>query len=89
MGVRAAQPVPSFVEALVDRTAGVAGGSAHIARTRIPVWVLEGYRRLGWADDQILESFPALRPIDLLAAFAYAEEHRAEIDREITDNESA
>jgi uncharacterized protein (DUF433 family) len=31
----------------VERTAGVAGGDACIERTRIPVWVLEGYRRLG------------------------------------------
>ena len=80
---------PTFVEALVDRTAGVAGGAAHIARTRITVWALEGYRRLGWSEQQVLDSFPALRPVDLLAAFTYAAANRAEIDQEIAENESA
>lgn len=80
---------PSFVDALVERTPGVAGGAAHIARTRITVWALEGYRRLGWSEQQVLDSFPALRPVDLLAAFTYAATNRAEIDREIAENESA
>jgi uncharacterized protein (DUF433 family) len=79
---------PTFVDALVERTTAVLGGSAHLARTRVPVWVLEGYRRLGWSDQQILENFPTLRPIDLRAAFAYAAQNGPEIDREIAENES-
>ncbi len=85
----AARQRPSFVDALVDLTPGVAGGAAHIARTRIPVWTLEAYRRGGWSDQRLLDSFPALRPVDLMAAFAYADDHKDEIDREIHENESA
>jgi len=41
----------------IEKTPGVVGGDACIMRTRIPVWALEGYRRLGWTDQQILEIF--------------------------------
>ena len=42
----------------IERTPGVCGGDACIAGTRIPVWVLEGFRRLGWTDATILASYP-------------------------------
>jgi hypothetical protein len=35
--------------------------NAPLVRTRIPVWTLENYRRLGWAEVAILENFPSLR----------------------------
>ena len=89
MTMPSAKRAPTSVEALVDHTAGVVGGAAHIARTRIPVWTLAGYRRLGWSNERILESFPALRPVDLLAAFTDADQNPAEIDREIAENETA
>lgn len=31
----------------IEKTPGVQGGEACIVRTRIPVWTLEAYRRLG------------------------------------------
>lgn len=76
-------------EALIEKTRGVAGGSACIVRTRIPVWALENYRRLGWSERQLLKSFPTLRLHDLHAAWRYANRHKSEIDREIEDNEVA
>jgi uncharacterized protein (DUF433 family) len=60
-----------------------------VARTRIAVWALENYRRLGWADAAVLENHPTLRPQDLGAAHLYAALNRAEIDREIDENETA
>jgi len=45
----------------IEKTPEVCGGSACIAGTRIPVWVLEGYRRLGWTEARILASYPGLR----------------------------
>jgi uncharacterized protein (DUF433 family) len=53
------------------------------------VWTLEAYRRSSWSEARILESFPALRQVDLLAAFTYAAAHRDEIDREIAENDAA
>jgi uncharacterized protein (DUF433 family) len=73
----------------IDRTPGVSGGSACISRTRIPVWSLEGYRRLGWSEVQILENFPTLRAVDLANAWAYVSAYSAEIDTELRENEAA
>jgi uncharacterized protein (DUF433 family) len=73
----------------IEKTEGVAGGSACIVGTRIPVWVLEGYRRLGWTESKILASYQSLRAADLVHAWAYAEAHRQEIDEEIRQNEAA
>jgi len=73
----------------VEKTPGVAGGAACIARTRIPVWVLENYRRLGWSEARLLENFPTLRAADLVNAWAYADAHQAEINQAISENEAA
>lgn len=51
----------------VEKTPGIIGGDACIVRTRIPVWVLENYRQLGWSEARLLENFPALRAADLVA----------------------
>jgi uncharacterized protein (DUF433 family) len=74
---------------LIDRTPGVVGGSARITRTRIAVWTLESYRRLGWNDEQLLSDYPTLRQTDLDAAWIYVSRHQDEIDVEIAQNESA
>jgi len=68
-------------------TPNICGGSARVAGTRIPVWVLERMRQVGVAEAEILRSFPTLRADDLVQALAYAEQHREVIDREIRENE--
>jgi len=73
----------------IEQVPGVAGGPACIVRTRIPVWTLEQYRRLGWSEAQLLENFPALHAVDLVNAWAYAAAHQAEIDQVIAENEQA
>ena len=73
----------------IDKTSGVSGGDAVIVRTRIPVWALEGYRRLGWSETEILENFPTLRASDLAQAWAYVAANRAEIEQALHVNEEA
>lgn len=73
----------------VEKTPGVVGGDACIVRTRIPIWALENYRRLGWNEAAILENHPTLRAADLVNAWAYADAHRAEIARALRENEKA
>jgi len=73
----------------IEKTAGVSGGEACIVRTRIPVWTLENYRRLGWTEATILENFPSLRAADLVNAWAYADSHSEEMDKVIRANEEA
>ena len=68
---------------------GICGGAARIAGTRIPVWTLEGWRRLGVGDDEILLNHPTLKSSDLQNAWSYVAGHKAEIDREIADNEES
>lgn len=73
----------------IERTEGVVGGESRIVRTRIPVWVLENYRRLGWSEARILDNYPTLRAVDLVSAWSYADTHRDEMDRAIRENETA
>lgn len=63
------------------------GGDACVRDTRIPVWILENYRRLGMSEDDLLRAYPALTPADLEAASAYVAANREEIDRTIQENE--
>jgi uncharacterized protein (DUF433 family) len=71
----------------IEKIPGVADGDACIVRTRIPVWALENYRRLGLSESQILANYPSLRAADLVNAWAYAEAHIKEIRKSIQENE--
>jgi uncharacterized protein (DUF433 family) len=73
----------------IERTPGVCGGEPRIVRTRIPVWMLVQARRQGLSDVDLLADYPTLREDDLVLAWAYGETHAEEIDRQITENESA
>lgn len=73
----------------IEKTTGVSGGEACIVRTRIPVWTLDNYRRLGWSEVAVLENFPSLRAADLVNAWAYADAHVEEIDKAIQANKEA
>ncbi|MBL8103555.1 MAG: DUF433 domain-containing protein [Anaerolineales bacterium] len=73
----------------IEKTEGVSGGTACIVRTRIPVWTLENYRRLGWTEAALLENFPSLRAVDLVNAWAYADAHSEEMDKAINANQGA
>ena len=71
----------------ISRTPDRCGGDACVRDTRIPVWVLVNYRRLGLSDAEILRAYPPLQPADLEAAWEYAASHAEEIDRTIRENE--
>jgi uncharacterized protein (DUF433 family) len=73
----------------IEKTPGVAGGEPCIVRTRIPVWVLENYRRLGWSEATILENYPSLRAIDLVNAWSFVDSHPEEIEKAIIKNQEA
>jgi len=73
----------------IEKTAGVCGGAARIAGTRIPVWQLVEARNMGVSEAQLLIDYPRLKAVNLVAAWAYAEDHPAEIDSEIRANQVA
>jgi uncharacterized protein (DUF433 family) len=73
---------------LVVSTPGVCGGVERIIRTRIPIWTLERLRQLNSSEADILRSLPSLTASDLTAAWAYVEDHRDAIQRQIQENET-
>jgi uncharacterized protein (DUF433 family) len=73
----------------IEKTPGVVGGDARVAGTRIPVWALVNFRRLGSNESQILENYPSLTPEDLTNAWVYAEANPDEIEKAILENEEA
>ena len=75
------------VVAEIRRTPGVVGGSARIGNTRIPVWLLVGYRQNGISEAELLESYPTLSPQHLASTWAYYATHRAEVDEDLRLND--
>ncbi|MFB2967683.1 DUF433 domain-containing protein [Aerosakkonema sp. BLCC-F183] len=71
----------------IEKTPGVCGGEACIAKTRIPVWVLLNARRLGIGEAELLYDYPTLSAADLANAWAYAEAYPDEIEIAIKKNE--
>jgi uncharacterized protein (DUF433 family) len=71
----------------ITKKPGRSGGEACIRDSRIPVWALVNYRRLGASDADILRAYPSLRPTDLVAAWEYAAAHPNEIEQAIHRNE--
>jgi uncharacterized protein (DUF433 family) len=73
----------------IQKTPEVCGGDACIRNTRITVWGLVAYRKLGLSDTRLLEIIEGLTAADLKAAWDYYERNRQEIDEEIRLNEEA
>ncbi len=89
-GSRPQAPAPMVMPTAASRitkTPGVCGGRACIRGTRISVWGLVAYRRLGASDEVILRAVHGLTPADLQAALDYAAANPEEIDRDIRENE--
>lgn len=72
----------------IESIPDVCGGVPCIMRTRIPVWVLEQYRRQGATEADLLLAYPALRTEDLSNAWAYVRSHQEEISRQLQENEA-
>lgn len=73
----------------IEKTPGVCGGDARIARTRIPVWLLVRQRQLGISESEILHGYSTLRAEDLNNAWNYYRAHKDEIEAQIAENEEA
>jgi uncharacterized protein (DUF433 family) len=73
----------------ISKTPGVMGGAACIRDTRIPVWLLVSYRRMGLSEAKLLDNYPDLTATDLTNAWSYSEAQTAEIDRAIAQQDEA
>jgi uncharacterized protein (DUF433 family) len=74
---------------VICKTTGVCGGAACISGTRIPVWVLEAYRRSGMSDPELLAQYPILRQSLLDEAWKYVSENQREIEDAIAEDDVA
>ena len=66
---------------IIEKTPDVCFGRARIRNTRIPVWILVRYRKLGATDERLIEYYPHLTVTDLQAAWDYYEHNANEIER--------
>ena len=73
----------------IDKNEGICGGDACIKGTRIPVWILVQFKKLGADEGQLLSMYPTINRLDLTCAFSYYELNQDEIDRQIYENEHA
>lgn len=81
--------MPTAATDRITKTPGVCGGDACIRGTRITVWGLASWRRLGLSDPDIMERVQGLTQADLEAAWQYAAAHPEEIEEAIRLNEEA
>ena len=72
----------------IESNSGICGGAACIARTRVPVWVLETLRRQGVEEAGILASYPTITAQDLANAWGYVRANLPEIEQAIADNQT-
>jgi len=67
---------------------GIAGGSAHVAGTRIPVWmVVRACRADGGRRHRVHELYPDLQDSDIDAALQYYAKYRDEIEQDLLDDQ--
>ena len=71
----------------ISKKPGRCGGDACVRDSRITVWGLVAYRRLGMPDGEIMHAVQGVTAADLEAAWEYADSHRDEIDEAIRANE--
>jgi uncharacterized protein (DUF433 family) len=71
----------------ISKKPELCGGDACIRDTRITVWGLVSYQRLGMSDAEILRAVQELNADDLQAAWEYAAENPIEINHAIQENE--
>ncbi|MEL6468603.1 MAG: DUF433 domain-containing protein [Cyanobacteria bacterium J06623_4] len=66
----------------IVKQAGICGGAAIIAGTRIAVWHIVGYYyKVGMSVEEIIAEWDELTPAKVFSALAYYHDHRPEIDR--------
>ena len=70
----------ALIPKMVRKTSGVAGGYACIRDTRIAVWTLISLTQQGANEEELSMDFPGLTRFDFLAARAYYQANRDEID---------
>ena len=71
----------------IQKTPGVCGGRACVGNTRIPVWTLISFLHQGATNEDMIQAYPVLTVGHLNLVREYYEANRAEIDRDIREQD--
>lgn len=66
----------------------VCGGKSVIEGTRIPVWSIIKWYKVGMPVEDIIREFPQLTPSQIHDAFSYYYDNQEEIEKDIVENEA-
>jgi type III restriction enzyme len=66
----------------------VCGGRSIVAGTRMPVWSIIKWYKLGMSVEDIIREFPQLTPSQVHDAFSYYYDNQEEIEKDIKENEN-
>ena len=66
----------------------ICSGKPIIKNTRIPVWSIIKWYKLGFSIEEILREFPQLTPAQVHDAFSYYYDNKESIENEIAENEN-
>lgn len=72
----------------VTSNKSICGGAPSIDGTRIPVWSIIKWYKIGMSIEEIMNEFPQLMPAQIHDAFSYYYDHQNEIEKEIAENEN-
>lgn len=72
----------------VFKQEGVCGGRSVITGTRIPVWSIIKWYKLGISVEDIMREFPQLTPSQVHDAFSYYYDNLNEVEEDIIENEN-
>jgi uncharacterized protein (DUF433 family) len=72
----------------VFRQKGVCGGRDIIVGTRIPIWSIIKWYKLGLSVEEVMREFPQLTPSQVHDAFSYYYDNLEEIEKDIFENEN-
>ncbi len=72
----------------IEKKRDVVGGRAKVKDTRIAVWLTIAYLESRHTYEYLLENLPTITREDIEACESYYAENKAEIDRDIADQDS-
>ena len=72
----------------VSTKKGICGARSIIEGTRIPVWSIIKWYKLGMSFEEIMREFQQLNPAQIHDAFSYYYDNQEEIEKDILDNEN-
>ncbi len=76
----------SKIHPYITRKKGVCGGRSIIEGTRMPVWSIIKWYKIGMSIEEILRGFPHLTPSQVYDAFSYYYDNQSEIEMDIAEN---